>query len=400
MRIAIVHYSAPPIIGGVERIVAEQARVLARHGHDVTVVCGNDDARVEGERITVRVLPALRSGSPGPLAPQGAEAPGLGMLPSLLEGHEAIIVHNLFTMPFNLPATRVLRQLAVEWNKVHWINWVHDVAAINPNYAHLPWDDLEHAMLKQPAPNCTNVAVSSVRRREYLRMLHLPESACRVTPNGVDVALLLGLSSCVQAIVQEQRLWERDYVLLHPSRVLRRKNIEFSLQIAGALTGMGLDVALLITGAPDPHNADGARYAEELRDIIEKENLADVACFLGGASPLEDEDVTGLYRIVDAVLFPSVSEGYGLPVVEAALHDVPVFCSDIPVHREVGQNTARLISIDADPAAVAASIAEDEGVTRRYVRRVTVAGALDWSAIYHDHLGPLLGLDRDDASGR
>jgi glycosyltransferase involved in cell wall biosynthesis len=335
------------------------------------------------EGVNVRVLPALQS------RPSSSDA-SLGVLPTLLAEHEVVIVHNLFTMPFNLPVTRLLRQLAVEWNKVHWVNWVHDVAAVNPNYAHLPWDDDEHRILKQPAPNCTNVAVSEVRRREYLGLLRLPDSACRVIPNGVDAAKILNLTPRVEALVGALRIWERDYVLLHPARILRRKNIELSLRITHALAQMGLDVALLITGAPDPHNADGLHYAGELRDVIDELGLHESARFLGEAETLADDDVRGLYAVADALLFPSTSEGFGLPIIEAALHGVPVFCSDIAAHREVGQNVARFFALNDEPSAIAQLITEHPTVTERYVRRATLAASLDWSAIYRDHLSELL----------
>lgn len=345
-------------------------------------------------------------GVPMPLGRPGAAAPvrfapdsltaedggdALGVLPTLLADHDVIIVHNLFTMPFNLPATRLLRQLAVEWNKVHWINWVHDVAAVNPNYAHLPWDDADHAMIRQPAPNCTNVAVSDIRRRQYLDLLRLPESACRVIPNGIDVRQIMGLSDRVSDLATELRLWDRECVLLHPARVLRRKNIELSIRVVKAMVDLGLDAVLLVTGAPDPHNADGVLYCKELFSMVAEHELQDAVLFLGEASAIHDDDVRSLYGIADAVLFPSHSEGFGLPILEAALHTVPVFCSDIPAHREVGQNTAQFFALDDAPADIALRITEHPLVTQRYVRRTTIAACMDWSAIYAQHLEDLLG---------
>jgi mannosylglucosylglycerate synthase len=361
MHIAIVHYTSPPIIGGVERIVGEQARALADRGHEVDLVCGPCD----------EVMSRLRDA--------GAH-------------YDAIIVHNVFTMPFDLKLSAALRDMAVASPEIRFINWVHDVAAANPNYAHLPWDQPEMQMLKQP-PEAVHVAVSEVRKFEYLAMTGLPEDRCRIIPNGVDVAGILGLTERVNHLVQELRLWDRDYVLFHPTRILRRKNIELGLKVVHALRDLSLDVAYLITGASDAHQADGAVYGAELRLTIEELGLQDSAFFLGETASLSNDDVRSLYAISDALLFPSKAEGFGLPVVEAGLHGVPVFCSDIPAHREVGQCIASYFDLDEDPALIAHGITTHPVVETRYVRRMTLAGWLDWPRICVAHIEPLLNVE-------
>ncbi len=358
MRIAIVHYTAPPVIGGVERIVGEQARALVARGHEADLVCGLCD----------EVMARLQN--------EGA-------------GYDAILVHNVFTMPFDLKLTEALRDMAVARADIRFINWVHDVAAVNPNYAHLPWDQPQMQMLKE-APRTLHVAVSEVRRFEYLGVTRLAEDQCRIIPNGVDVAGILALTPRVSALVDDLRLWDRDYVLVHPTRVLRRKNIELGLRVVRALQDLGLDVAYLITGAADAHQADGQSYGAELRLLIEELALRDSAIFLGESNALTNDDVRGLYAVSDALLFPSKSEGFGLPVVEAGLHGVPVFCSDIPAHREVGQCIASYFDLDEDPALIAHGITAHPVVEARYVRRMTLAGWLDWPRICVAYIEPLL----------
>jgi glycosyltransferase involved in cell wall biosynthesis len=44
------------------------------------------------------------------------------------------------------------------------------------------------------------------------------------------------------------------------------------------------------------------------------------------------------------VLVPSLAEGFSLPLVEGLAADVPIICSDIPVHREVAKDYAKLIN--------------------------------------------------------
>ena len=54
MRIALIHYSCLPVIGGVEFILAAHARLFADHGHEVTVICRggtSDDPRIRFEPL-------------------------------------------------------------------------------------------------------------------------------------------------------------------------------------------------------------------------------------------------------------------------------------------------------------------------------------------------------------
>ena len=52
---------------------------------------------------------------------------------------------------------------------------------------------------------------------------------------------------------------------------------------------------------------------------------------------LSDDELCFLYNGADAFIFASVREGYGLPLVEAMNHRLPVIASDIPVFREISE---------------------------------------------------------------
>ncbi len=49
MKIILLHYSAPPIVGGVESVIGHHARMMADDGHEVCIVAGR------GEQIDERV---------------------------------------------------------------------------------------------------------------------------------------------------------------------------------------------------------------------------------------------------------------------------------------------------------------------------------------------------------
>jgi glycosyltransferase involved in cell wall biosynthesis len=71
-------------------------------------------------------------------------------------------------------------------------------------------------------------------------------------------------------------------------------------------------------------------------------------------SPSDAEVIYG-YQHAKALIFASIAEGFGLPIVEAAQHGLPVLCSDIPVFREVGGEHVTYFSLDS-PACLAETV--------------------------------------------
>src|SRR5690606_5024070 len=57
--VAILHYSAPPIVGGVESVIDHHARMLAAAGHSVRILAGRGQAT--DRRIALQLIPLLDS---------------------------------------------------------------------------------------------------------------------------------------------------------------------------------------------------------------------------------------------------------------------------------------------------------------------------------------------------
>jgi glycosyltransferase involved in cell wall biosynthesis len=295
MRLAILHYTKPPVVGGVERVVGEQARAMEQLGWSVWV-CGAAERDVFRRRLE-----------------EG--------------GFDAVIVHNVFTMPFDLAWTRELTGLAEKSVGVCWVNWVHDVAAVNPAYAEAGWEE--------PTPKAIDVAVSNLRAREWAGVAGKRVDEIVVIPNGVDAAGVLGLTERVGQLADVRKLWGSDLNLLQPSRLVRRKNVELGIGLIASLRERGVEARLIVTGAPDPHQADGRRYFEELKGLTGKLGVEQQVVFGGEERELGHDDLRSLYALCDGLFFPSWSEGFGLPLLEAKLHRLAIWCSDLPAHREV-----------------------------------------------------------------
>lgn len=340
MRLAILHYTLPPVIGGVERVIRDQAAALRMLGHEVETLV-QKDMFAHGK-------------------------------------YDAVIIHNVMTMPFDLEWTRELHALAQAHPEVRWMNWVHDVAAVNPAYAHLGWHE--------PVPPMIHIAVSEARRRDFSQATGLPMETIHVIPNGLDLASVLGLTPRIAGL----SLADRDLVLLHPTRLVRRKNIELGLRVVAALKESGCDVTYAITGAPDPHQSDGLSYHAELKALAAQLGITSQVLFLGEESPLSDEDVRSLYAVSDALFFPSTGEGFGLPLLEALAHRLPIFCSSLPVHGEVLGEAGHYFQSGAEPAEISAQIMRCQFSNQLTRHRRLLRQRFDMFKICQERLEPLL----------
>jgi glycosyltransferase involved in cell wall biosynthesis len=149
------------------------------------------------------------------------------------------------------------------------------------------------------------------------------------------------------------------------------------------------DAIYLVTAAPDPHQKDGLNYFRELKRLAKDLGVSKRVHFLGEKAVLSDDDVRSLYQMADALFFPSFQEGYGLPLIEAALHQVPVFCSDIPAHREVAAADATFFKLNAAPKNLARKIRAHPAIQARQLRRQMIL-RLDWQELLRTKLLPLL----------
>jgi alpha-1,3-rhamnosyl/mannosyltransferase len=108
-------------------------------------------------------------------------------------------------------------------------------------------------------------------------------------------------------------------------------------------------------------------YERELRKRLRKARVADRVRILGW---VDDATLDGLYRAADCFVFPSLAEGFGLPVLEAMLRGTPVACSNATSLPEVAGDAALLFDpLDVEAIAVAVRrILEDNALADRLRR--------------------------------
>jgi glycosyltransferase involved in cell wall biosynthesis len=90
------------------------------------------------------------------------------------------------------------------------------------------------------------------------------------------------------------------------------------------------------------------------------------------------------------LLLPSLEEGFGLPILEAGLAGIPIFCSNIESLKELGRGQLTYFDAEGDAASVAGQIAAALEGSPRFALRHRVLREHTWEHIYAEHLAPLL----------
>ena len=409
-KIVILHYSAPPVVGGVEAVIQAHASLLLQAGFQVSVVAGTGDARALPKGTQFELIPEMDSQHPAILQcglelEEGKVTALFDRLTAYLEkalapvvkSHDIVIVHNLFTKHFNLPLTTALQRLLDEGILPGCIAWCHDFSwtsphsrsKVRPGY---PWD-----ILRTYHPRINYVTVSRSRQGELAGLLGIPPEQIRVIYNGVDPASLLALSQPGAALIQRLGVWKSGLVMLMPIRVTQAKNIEFAMQVTAALKERGVDPVLVISGPPDPHDPANMQYYAWLLEQRRQAGLEKEVRFVYDTGPesgqptLIDFGMLGeLYRVSDLVFMPSHREGFGMPVLEAGLVGLPVVCAKIPAAEEIGGQEVVTFSPEAAPAEVAGLILAWNEASSQFKLRKRVRSEYTWQAILDHDILPLL----------
>ncbi|NNF83944.1 MAG: glycosyltransferase [Deltaproteobacteria bacterium] len=406
LRLAMLHYTAPPIVGGVESTIYHHARLLAEAGCRVLVVSGRGESF--HPMVSFRTVPEMDSRHPEVLEAGKELAKGevterftglrdrlIESLRPLLSGVDVCIVHNVTTLHKNIALTAALKWMSDE-RVARFLSWSHDFAWRDPLYT----GDLHHGypwnVLRSPWSGVRYVAVSAHRRKTMADLLGIPESEIRVIHPGVEISQFLKLAPLTWDLAETLGLLGADPLMLLPSRITRRKNIEFAVRVTAELQRHKPDATLVVTGPPGPHNPANVRYLKELKELCARLGVSERVCFLheqgeGGAPlHLSDEVVADFYQLADLLLFPSFREGFGIPVLEAGLARVPIFAADIPPLRESAGDLAHFFDPHGDPGQAAVSIAGFLEGDPRYRLRRRVLEQFTWSAVVKCHVLPLL----------
>jgi glycosyltransferase involved in cell wall biosynthesis len=190
---------------------------------------------------------------------------------------------------------------------------------------------------------------SSSTREDLVRHLRTPREKIDVAPLGVS--LPEGRARTPLPELREKLDLGARQLVLSLSAKRPHKNLRRLFQAVASL-GADLRPSVVVPGYSTPHE-------RELRDLAAELGIEDRVRMPGWVS---GPDLEGLYAAATCVVFPSLYEGFGLPVLEAMARGVPVACSDRSSLPEVAGDAALLFdpeSVEAIRAALERLLGED-----------------------------------------
>jgi glycosyltransferase involved in cell wall biosynthesis len=211
---------------------------------------------------------------------------------------------------------------------------VYDLTFLKFPELHLPLNRWYSRIMVPRSLRAANaiVAISECTKRDAVTAYHIPADRIRVIHLGVDARFMPVDPVLATEIRSRYRLPAR--YILAVGTIEPRKNLTTLLHAYVELREQVPDLELVIAGKRG-WRADA--FFDRLREL----GLADRVTFPGF---VPDDDLPTVYSSATVLAFPSIYEGFGLPVLEAMACGTPVVCSNTSSLPEIAAESAILVS--------------------------------------------------------
>lgn len=237
------------------------------------------------------------------------------------------------------------------------ISTFHDLFVMSAEYSTREFRLRFTEQAKRAAANSDLIiAVSQYTAKQIQDLLNVPSSRIRVVPHGVHQ---LALDLPVQ----------REDVVLFVGTLQLRKNI---VRLVEAFERAYFSPwKLILAGAPGGYG--GPEIAERIANSCCRDKI-EVTGYVAR------EELEKLYHRASIFAFPSLDEGFGIPVLEAMAHGVPVLASNRPALTEISEGAAILVDpLETDEIAEQLRSLMQDSELREQLRNKGMAQAHQFS---------------------
>lgn len=173
------------------------------------------------------------------------------------------------------------------------------------------------------------IAISEQTKRDYIEFFGVEENRIRVVYQGCNALFWQPVSQAHRQQVKSRYHLPEQYVLT-VGAIEARKNPIRTIQ---ALASVHIDLPLVLVGNGN------ARYVGQVEEAARKYGVA-----LYILPDVQTEDLPALYRSAAVFVYPSLFEGFGIPILEAARCEVPIIASSGTCFEEITGKGALYVS--------------------------------------------------------
>ena len=317
------------VVGGVEQGVIQIVKYIADTEHSVVILCKRN--RIE------EVKNIFTEGKHLTIIPMDVTSHAMSLRNALIDSstiqeialsNQADIIHFFYNWSFPFR------------KKVPSVLTVHDVIPFTFREA---MGLFRNIFLYKPGIrmacrlNDVVATVSEFSKQDIVKKVGVSPDKIKIIPNG------LREQNPKDPFLEEKlknRFEIKDTYILNVGGIHERKNI---VRLIHAFTRMvnlnGYSGKLLITGS-----VSGALYQNKMKSIcdasVRETGMGNRIVFTGFIS---EKELDSLYRMADFLIYPSLYEGFGIPILEAMKMGLPVITSNITAMPEVAGDAAYLV---------------------------------------------------------
>jgi len=176
------------------------------------------------------------------------------------------------------------------------------------------------------------IAVSEFTKEEIIKYYRINPEKIECVYNSINDNFLTDEVS--EEKVREVKIKYNlpENFILYIGTLQPRKNIPQLIKAFGRIKDRLGNFKLVICGNKKSHN-----YDEKIEESIKTKNLENSVIFPGF---IDEEDKKFVYKLAHVFVFPSLYEGFGIPILEAMSQNIPVLASNIPSLKEIAENGA------------------------------------------------------------
>jgi len=265
-------------------------------------------------------------------------------------GVDVLSVENALAIPMNLPLGLALQRLIAEGQRT--IARHHDFYWERERFRHNNVEWLLHAAFPPSQGPIRHVTINDQARRELRQKRGLDATW---VPNAFDFSHAERVDDYNRGLRKDLGIGPEQKIFLQPTRLIPRKGIHRAVELVARLRAdYRLDGVLVVTG---PAGDEGYEYQQEILREAEAAGVrviwaSEEVGFVRGAPGARKRYTMGdAYVYADLVTFPSGLEGFGNPVIEAAMYWRPLFVNRYPVLDDIlmlAEDRFDFIVIDGD----------------------------------------------------